>query len=151
MVEAPQVDVCAKCGATIYIYVSRRSGNEYACNTRDHTSDFHEHRDFKRLDTPAKLPNSNREPLPPPEITTDEEDYEFSQTFKITELSASVSRKCSSATLPLPQYENIEFYASTIAEIELGADVQQIMKKLFAEVKRGITDQIAEAKRELSK
>lgn len=75
----------------------------------------------------------------------------FDQTYKIIEVTASVTRKAGPETIPqLPQFENLSFFAAFKAELELGHNLQQVLTKLFAEGTQSLDRQIGEARRRLS-
>lgn len=156
--EYPRQDNCADCGQLIYVFLSQRTGQEYACNSNDPTTDFHKHR--YTWAGQSKLPKRiTREDADIEQATgnctdarTTEPDPEAPKSsFIIEEITATVNRKVGNNTiLGLPAHENIDFRATLRAELFRGANVQQVFRELYAEGNKAIDKQLEETRRKFA-
>lgn len=148
----PKNAVCAECGSPIVIHLSKKD-TEYACNS-DTRNDFHTPcRNWKAKGGQTTLPKKTEpayEPEPEPEPEPEEEwprpvFLDSSQSYRIVEVNVGLQRKAGGETIPaLPQFENMDFTVQMKVQVESGADIQKIIKQIFAEAAEAIDKQIIE-------
>lgn len=89
--------------------------------------------------------------IPDPDFQTAESKLTFDRTFKIIEMTASVTRKVGPETITqIPKFENLSFLAAFKTQMELGANIQRILSQLYSEGIQSIDRQIEEARIRLS-
>lgn len=172
----PKKGLCGECQKIIWICYSSRKEKEYACNYKEgepcNYRDYHGCYNWKltsesketvkvtpkvvtrepKKQEPKKEPKeehliSTTEPL----YETAESKWNFDRTFKLIEVTVSMTRKVTNQTIvQLPQYENMDFFVSLKAELELGADIQQLIHNLFGEINQAIERRIEESRIQLS-
>lgn len=165
MVDYPDERTCDNCGQTIFVYLGKKPPhNEYARNSMRHINfnagekmDFHQCRNWKGSSAekkPSTIPEQTR-PLSKDSSTYKVETKEditfknasdvlaFERTFKVLEVTISKSRKANEKTIAqLAPYENIDYFVSLKAEVELNCDVQVLIQKKFAEISQAIDSEI---------
>jgi hypothetical protein len=165
--EYPYETDCDNCGQTIYVYQKKDKTGTYARNSKKFIDfkaggkmDFHQCQNWRPREEPKEKPKEEPKvnQKPPqvvqrsngglvPEFVPANDKYQFDRTFKLVEVTASISKKVSEKTIAeIPQFENETFFVALKAELELGANLQEILRQLFSEGVQAINMQIEDTR-----